>query len=252
MSSDDKLIIETPEQTVVEFPLAGIGSRSLAIAIDTLLQIAGLILIGIAAGLVSYAGFFPRIGKQWVYAALIFLVFLLQFGYFAFFETIWNGRTPGKRWTNLRVITDSGRPLDTQRAILRNLIRIVDALPTLYAVGIVTSLISSQNKRVGDYVAGTVVIHEKPLQGGPLLWDAPTTHQLTMTQSPAITSAELQLIETFLERRHSFPDDVRRSMAHQIVQRLSQRWAAPPDNLQDPEKLLEALAEHSRNMAHFR
>ena len=142
MSSDDKLIIETPEQTVLEFPLAGIGSRSLALALDTLLQIGALIVGGIIAGLVSYAGFLPELGKQWFYAILIFFLFLLQFGYFAFFETIWNGRTPGKRWTHLRVITDSGRPLDAQGAILRNLIRIVDALPSLYAIGIVTSLIS--------------------------------------------------------------------------------------------------------------
>jgi uncharacterized RDD family membrane protein YckC len=252
MSSDDKLTIETPEQTVLEFPLAGIGSRSLALAIDTLLQIAALILIGVAAGLVAYAGFFPQMGKQWVYAILIFLVFLLQFGYFAFFETIWNGRTPGKRWTHLRVITDSGRPVGAQGAILRNVIRIVDALPTLYAVGIVTSLISPQNKRVGDYVAGTVVIHEKTLQGGRLMWDTPATHLLATTQYRAITSAELQLVETFLERRNSFQDDLRRSMAHQIAERLGRGSSAPPETLQDPEKFLEALAEHSRNIAHFR
>jgi uncharacterized RDD family membrane protein YckC len=150
MSSDDKLTIEIPEQTALEFTLAGIGSRGLAVAIDSLLQIAVLIVLGVIGGLVAYAGFFPRLGKQWVYAILIFAVFLLRFGYFALFETIWNGRTPGKRWTQLRVIMDSGRPIGTQGAMLRNLIRIVDELPTLYAVGIVTSLISPQNKGVGD------------------------------------------------------------------------------------------------------
>ena len=62
MSSDDKLIIETPEQTALEFPLAGIGSRSLAVAIDTLLQIGFLIVLGIIAGIISVAGFFPQIG----------------------------------------------------------------------------------------------------------------------------------------------------------------------------------------------
>src|SRR4029077_4566572 len=170
MSSDDKLTIETPEQIALEFTLAGIGSRGLAVAIDSLLQIAFLIVLGVVAGIVVYVGFFPQEGKQFVYAILIFILFLVRFGYFAFFETIWNGRTPGKRWTHLRVITDSGRPLGAQAAILRNLMRIVDELPILYAVGIVTSLISPQNKRVGDYIAGTVVIREKILQDGRTLW----------------------------------------------------------------------------------
>lgn len=252
MSSDDKLIIDTPEQTALEFPLAGIGSRSLAIAIDTLLQFAALIVLGIAAGLIAYMGALPQVGKQWVYAILIFLLFLLQFCYFAFFETVWNGQTPGKRWTHLRVITDSGRPVGAQAAILRNLIRIVDALPTLYGVGIVTSLISPQNKRLGDYLAGTVVIHEKALQGGALLRDTPAPQLLLATTQPqTITAAELQLVEAFLERRDSFPEEVRRSMAHQIAERIG-HGTVPEGASQDPEKFLESLAERSRNFAHFR
>jgi uncharacterized RDD family membrane protein YckC len=252
MSSDDKLIIETPEQTVLEFPLAGIGSRSLALVLDTLLQIGAVIVLGIIAGLISYAGFLPQMGKQWVYAILIFFLFLLQFGYFAFFETIWNGRTPGKRWTHLRVITDSGRPVGAQGAILRNLLRIVDALPSLYAIGIVTSLISPQNKRIGDYVAGTVVVHEKALQGGRALWERPAAQLLGTAQPSSLTPAELQLVETFLDRRGSLEAELRRHMARQIADKLSQGSTGPQESVQDPEKFLEALAERSRNFAHFR
>jgi uncharacterized RDD family membrane protein YckC len=247
----DKLIIETPEQTTLEFPLAGIGSRSLALMIDTLLQIGAFIVLGIVASLISYAGFFPTLGKQWVYAIFIFLAFLVEFAYFAFFEIVWNGQTPGKRWTRLRVIADSGRPLDVQSAILRNLVRIVDTLPSLYAAGIVTSLISSQNKRIGDYVAGTLVIHEKALQDvSP--WVAPAASPLMTARPPELTSAQLQLIEAFLERRDSFPEDVRRSMAVQIVARVSQKSTAPQEALQTPEKFLEALAEQCRSAARFR
>jgi len=252
MSSDDKLTIETPEQTALEFTLAGIGSRGLAVAIDSLLQIAVLVVLGVIAGLVAYAGIFPRLGKQWVYAILIFAVFLLRFGYFAVFETIWNGRTPGKRWTHLRVIMDSGRPIDAQGAVLRNLIRIVDELPSLYVVGIVTSLISAQNKRVGDYLAGTVVIHEKNPQDSRALWERPETHLLATAQSPAISPAELELVEAFLERRDGFHEDVRRSMAHQIAERLRRGAAISNGTSQDPEEFLEALAERCRNGAHFR
>ena len=252
MSSDDKLIIETPEQTALEFPLAGIGSRSLAVAIDTLLQIGFLIVLGMVAGIISVAGFFPQIGKQWGYAILILAAFVLQFGYFSFFEAIWNGRTPGKRWTHLRVITDSGRPIGTQEAILRNLMRIVDALPSIYAIGIITSLISRQNKRIGDYVAGTVVIHEKSEEGGRSIWNSPAPQAQTAPPLRTLSTAELQLVETFLERRSNLQEDIRRSMARQIAQRLNQGSTAPADVVQEPEKYLEALAEQARSVARFR
>jgi uncharacterized RDD family membrane protein YckC len=252
MSSGDKLIIETPEQTVLEFPLAGIGSRALALAIDTLLQIAVFIVLGLIAGIISYEGFLPRLGKQYVYAILIFIAFLSQFGYFAFFEAIWNGRTPGKRWIHLRVITDSGRPLGAQGAILRNLMRIVDSLPSIYAVGIITSLISPQNKRVGDYLAGTVVIQEKSIQADRSLWDTAPTALLATSQFPKLNAAELQLVEAYLDRRSSLQDEVRRSMARQIADRMTQGSSATQETIQDPEKFLEALAEHSRNIVHFR
>ncbi len=95
---------------------------------------------------------------------------MVEFGYYAFFEAVWNGQTPGKRRTHLRVMQDSGRPMGAQAAILRNLLRIVDSLPMFYATGIIVSLISPQNKRAGDYLAGTVVVHEEPLQKGQLAW----------------------------------------------------------------------------------
>ncbi len=251
MQPGDKLTIETPEQTTLEFPLAGVGSRAVALAIDTILQFASFAFLGIVAGLISYAGYFPRIGKQWVYALFIFAGFLVEIAYFALFEIIWNGQTPGKRWTHLRVIRDSGRPVDVQSAILRNLFRIVDSLPALYAVGIVTSLVSPENKRIGDYVAGTAVVHEKALQRGSM-WDAPATQPVTIAQPLELSIPQLELVEAFLERRDTFPEEVRRSMALQIAGRVSQGMSVPAGTLQEPEKFLEALAEQRRNAARFR
>ncbi len=255
MSSIDKLTIETPEQTSLEFPLAGIGSRFLAVALDTLLQAAAYVVLGTVAGLLAWAGFLPTLGKQWGLAILIFLAFTVQFGYYGFFEAFWNGQTPGKRWTHLRVIQDSGRPISAYDAILRNLLRIVDALPTLYAVGIVTILVSREKKRVGDYAAGTVVVHEKPLQGVGSIWSvaaAPAAPQ----SAPAIPNVqlsldELQLVETFFERRASLDPDVRRSMARQIAIRLGERLNVPSEARPDAEKFLEALAEQRRSSARY-
>jgi uncharacterized RDD family membrane protein YckC len=253
MSSIDKLTIETPEQTALEFPLAGIGSRFLAIALDTLLIAAGywaLFMIAIAASV----GVPTVMAKQWVLAILIFVAFSVQFGYFALFESLWNGQTPGKRWTHLRVIQDSGRPISAYDAILRNLLRIVDALPTLYATGLITMLISSQNKRIGDYAAGTVVVHEKPLQGISSAWrtNSAPSQPLGTNLSMQVTVEELQLVETFLDRRTSLDSNVRWTMAHQIADRIGQRLNVLPEARPDAEKFLETVAEQRRNMARFR
>jgi uncharacterized RDD family membrane protein YckC len=253
MSSADKLTIETPEQTSLEFPLAGIGSRFLAIALDLLLQIAAYVVLGLIAILVSWVGIVSAMGQQWGIAILIFAVFVVQFGYFSLFEVFWNGQTPGKRWTHLRVIQDSGRPITAYDAILRNLLRIVDALPSLYAVGIVTMLISKENKRVGDYAAGTVVIHEKPLQGVAAIWNVTASPLPAVPVNPTaqLTGEELQLIEAFFERRMSLDPEVRRSMARQIAQRLGERLNVPADARPDAEKFLGALAEQRRSSARF-
>jgi uncharacterized RDD family membrane protein YckC len=255
MASIDKLTIETPEQTSLEFPLAGIGSRFLALALDMLLQIAAYIVLGLTAALIASAGILGFLGKQWGFAVLIFVGFAVQFGYFSLFEIFWNGQTPGKRWTHLRVIQDSGRPITPYDAILRNLLRIVDSLPSLYAVGVVTMLISRENKRIGDYAAGTVVVHEKPLQGVNSIWSAAAPASapgISTIASVQLTGDELQLIETFFERRASLDPDVRRSMARQIAQRLAERLNVPADARPDSEKFLEALAEQRRSSARYR
>jgi uncharacterized RDD family membrane protein YckC len=254
MSSADKLTIETPEQTSLEFPLAGIGSRFLAIALDTLLQLAGFVTLGLIGGALLWADFTGIMGKQYVAASLIFVAFAVYYGYYAFFESIWNGQTPGKRWTHLRVIKDDGRSISAYDAILRNLLRIVDTLPSLYAIGVITMLISSENKRLGDYAAGTVVIHEKPLLEVNSIWktaEAPAPF-LGLNPSLRLTVDELLLVEAFLERRLNLDTETRRSMARTIADRLGQRLGVLTEARPDSEKFLEAVAEQRRNSARFR
>ena len=248
----EKLTIETPEQTALEFPLAGIGSRFLALALDTLLQTGVFLVLGIGAGIIASTGIFKQMERSWALAVFILVAFLVEFGYFAFFEAVWNGQTPGKRWTHLRVIRDSGQPISVQDAVLRNVLRIVDALPTLYATGVITALLSAQNKRVGDYAAGTVVVHETPLNGGRVAWGQAAAQPLANRALPVITLEELELIEAFLARRESFAPDVRWAMAHQISERLGEQYSVPQDARPDSEKFLEGLAEHCRNAARFR
>ena len=221
-----------------------------------LLQIAVYVALVLIAAVLAAAGFVANWGKQWVIAILIFLIFVVQFGYYGFFEAIWNGQTPGKRWTHLRVMQDSGRPISVYDAVLRNLLRIVDWLPTLYAIGIVAILISREKKRIGDFAAGTVVVHEKPLQGVGSIWAAtapPVSAVQTVNAVPTaqLSLDELQLIETFFERRASLDPDVRRSMARQIAIKLGDRLNVPSEQRPDAEKFLEALAEQRRSSARF-
>src|ERR1039458_8845363 len=135
-SWDDKLTIETPEQTSLEFPLAGVGSRCMALLLDTLIQIiVALILVLllsifqlVSPGEASGWG----LGGLWAQAIIVFGGFLILYGYFALFESIWNGQTPGKRVAHLRVIQESGRPIQVWQALARNLMRIIDSLPFCY------------------------------------------------------------------------------------------------------------------------
>jgi len=255
MSSLDKLTIETPEQTQLEFPLAGIGSRFLAIALDTLLQAAAVWVVGIVMiALAIPLSLVSKISGIWAFAILVFLIFTIYVAYFALFEALWNGQTPGKRWTHLRVIKDTGRPISAYDAILRNLLRTADWLPTLYAAGIITMIVSRENKRIGDYAAGTVVIHEKPLQAVDSIWNASSVPApaVPVNSSAQLTADELQLIDTFLERRGNLAPDVRWSMARQIADRVGGRIGAPPEARPDTEKFLETVAEQRRASARFR
>jgi uncharacterized RDD family membrane protein YckC len=250
----DKLIIETPEQTVLEFEIAGIGSRFLALAYDTLLQILiglGLLLIMVVVGVAV-----PNSLKAgiWFLAVILLAYFVLYFGYFTVFEIIRNGQTPGKKKEGLRVIKDSGRPITPSEAVGRNLMRIVDQLPAFYAVGIVSVLLSRQNKRLGDFVAGTIVVHEKSLEDAKSVWQSTQAGQATPATvygSERLTPEEFALVETFLNRRSSLPADVRFDMADRIAKQIRSKLSLPRDESLNSEKLLEAIAHERRSSAGY-
>jgi uncharacterized RDD family membrane protein YckC len=250
----DKLTIETPEQTVLEFEIAGIGSRFLALAFDTLIQI--VLAIGLFVILVIVGVAMPDSAKTgiWAIALIVLAYFVLYFGYFALFEVMWNGQTPGKKKEGLRVIKDSGRPITPSEAVGRNLMRIVDQLPAFYAIGISSVLLSRQNKRLGDFVAGTIVVHEKSLVDAKPIWQSEFAQQAAPTTtygSERLTPEEFALIEAFLNRRDSLPGDVRFNMADQIAKQIRPKLTLPAGELFYAEKLLEAVAQERRSSAGY-
>ena len=249
----DNLVIETPEQIPLEFPLAGIGSRFLALALDTFFQIAAGAVLGGMAFALGLRGSGMRVQGAWTAALIVLLLFVLQSGYFAIFEAVWNGQTPGKRLTHLRVIQDSGRPITVFEAVARNFLRLVDSVPGLYGVAIISALLSSRSKRLGDFVAGTVVVHEKaPLLDAPLRWDSAASSVSARYDVSHLTPEEFQLIEAFLLRRKELAEAIRRDAAGSIVRRLSARLHLGPEDEQEPEPLLEALVVAYRARARYR
>ena len=249
----DKLTIETPEQIPLEFPLAGIGSRFLAGAVDSLVQtVIGLALLVLGELIFTLNLFHFPYAEIWLLAGGMLVLFLLQFGYFAGFEAWWNGQTPGKRYLHLRVIKDSGRPITVYDAVARNLLRIVDSLPTFYGVGIVTILLSSQNKRLGDYLAGTVVVNEQPLADqAKVSWAFSASAGSSSYDVSQLSPDEFRLMETFLLRRDQLPPAVRASIANRITLRIAAKLKIPDEERQNTEALVEKLTNAFRDRARF-
>jgi uncharacterized RDD family membrane protein YckC len=248
----DKLTIETPEQTSLEFAVAGIGSRFLAMAIDSLIQGAALAIL-FSAGL-FLAGALPTSfapAGPWIVAIGLLAGFTIFLGYFIFFEAIWHGQTPGKRIIHIRVIKDDGRPVQAVESFGRNLMRIVDQLPFLYAIGVASVLLSRRSQRLGDFVAGTIVVHERMLQDIKPLWNAAPSESGLRLGAERLTGEELALIETFLNRRGALAADVRYNMAEQIVRRIESNLTLPPPGTLSNEKLLEAVASERRSSAKY-
>ena len=124
--------------------LAGIGSRFMAAFLDILIEAAVYLALFLLTLL--WCQFSGLLGSRsiWWEALISWLLFCLNWGYYAVFEALWKGQTPGKRWASIRVIKDSGRPINVFEAISRNLIRFVDFLPLFYGVGVITMLLERQ------------------------------------------------------------------------------------------------------------
>jgi uncharacterized RDD family membrane protein YckC len=254
VDSIDQLKIDTPEQIALELPLAGIGSRFLALAIDTLLQ---SLLYVIGAFALALLVPFGTLLFKWVPASLgpalaILFLFCVYWGYFAFFEVIWKGQTPGKRYAGIRVIKESGRPINAYEAIARNLMRAVDGLPGIYGIGLACMMLNKQNRRLGDYVAGTVVVHEKLTDEVRPIWNTSTESTPPSQQIGQVTAEELVLIETYLHRRWDLEAVVRIKTAIQIAERIKSKTGLQPQPGEAVDDFLEAAARQIRDRGRFR
>jgi len=272
IETEETLIIETPERVPLAFALASIGNRFLAVAIDHFIQY--FVIIVVAWAFLSLSGvsdisqiedsdIFQNMSK-WTIAIMIIVLFLIFAGYFIFFEWLWNGQTPGKRLLRLRVIREDGRPITLWEAIARNLLRIFDAVPGFvlpgYSIGLITIFMSNRDQRIGDMVAGTVVVRERTDEAPTFqetfsnpISDAafrrvqkPTLFQADVN---SITQLEIEVAESFLRRRWDLTEQQRLWMAWRVALPLMYK-IKPSYDLQDftYEGFLEELVHrfHSR------
>jgi uncharacterized RDD family membrane protein YckC len=232
VANEETLVIETPERVPLHFALASIGNRFLACAVDHGLQVFAILLVALVflwTGYLSNLGDRLSDAPKWVLAALIILVFGLWSGYFVLFEWLWNGQTPGKSMLKLRVIREDGRPVTVWEAAARNLLRLFDMMPfPFYSIGLVSVFMSSRDQRIGDLVAGTVVVREREAQAPTFdeVFAAPTSDValrrsfkpvLFTGDTRALGQREIEVVETFLRRRWELSDATRQWMAWRVA-----------------------------------
>lgn len=164
----------TPEYVEFNFVLAGLMSRFLALLVDTVLSLiityVLFIVVLIVSLLLSAGG--TAVGGAGVgeslfglgVAAQFVIWFLIDWGYMVLLETVWSGQTVGKKMMGLRVIQDTGVRVGIYQSLLRNLVRPLDKLPVFYLVGGVAALFSGTQQRIGDLLAGTIVVRERRLK----------------------------------------------------------------------------------------
>ena len=223
-----QITIITPENIPLTLEPAGIATRTGALCIDILVQVSiALVLVIITAILTSVLS----IGGWESFGSIVAIIgsFLLLFGYFLLFETIWNGQTPGKRVFGLRVVRDGGYPISFYASAIRNLLRVIDFLPMSYAAGALSVFFSPQYKRLGDIVAGTIVIKERPtdpaaaFRTGPVGSAPGTLPDSVRNPYDVLSPEELSLLRRYVQRRFEMtPDDAER-LAYRLIVPLIDR-----------------------------
>lgn len=247
-----KTTITTPENIELEYELAGLGSRFVGAAIDYLIQgflIALLILVLVFSypDITSQSPF--EIFRSTFAAGVILLIFLILFGYFIFFETLWSGKTPGKKVAQIQVVRDTGQPIGFFDSLLRNLFRIVDFLPFYYIAGAVMITINPQFKRIGDIVAHTIVVRSKPTEKIATLPKIEVRTYLDVDISK-MTPEEYNLARDFIIRRNTLNPEDRARIAGKISSLLLEKMDLTEKDI-DNEEFLEVCAVEYRKRKKF-
>ncbi len=224
----NKVALQTPESVELDFTLAGIGNRAYALIIDDIIFGLILIIALLMGGLFTYFLFqvihidnwldSNTLGL-WLLSIQLLVMFSIYVGYFVFFETLWQGQTPGKRIAKIRVIREDGRSIRLPQATLRALLRPVDDFLFL---GMFLIIFSKQEKRIGDWLAGTLVIQEEQNLSPKKLNISPETESLVqeLLQKNAIAELlpeDFAIIREYLQRREGMLPKGRRELSVKLA-----------------------------------
>jgi uncharacterized RDD family membrane protein YckC len=244
--------LSTPESVELEFTLAGIGNRTLALLIDY--HIMGLMLVAFwviwsifslgLLGLLEQAGVNYAAAPIWLAAIAFLLTFVIFTGYFTVFELIWQGQTPGKRLIKIRVIRDDGKSIGLSQAVLRSLLRPID---DFFFIGVFFILLGKREKRLGDLAAGTIVIQEERSTPKTKLTISPAAEQLAaelpaMTDLDQLLPDDFAVVRDYLHRRSEMTPKARDALSLKLARQLRNLIcleAIPPGTTSD--RFLEAV-----------
>lgn len=224
----NRIKIQTPESVELEFTLAGIGNRAQALLIDYVYWAFALLIL-LLLGLwftLAWGDFLQNwVGSDrfelWYYAILGLAFFCIYVGYFVFFETLWQGQTPGKKRAKIRAIRDDGRPVGLQQATLRSLLRPVD---DFFFIGAFLIMLGKREKRVGDWVAGTLVVQDEEAVAAAEFTISDLARDLAdrllqATDLSGLSPDDFAAIREYLRRRSTLFPDAKKQIAQQLTQK---------------------------------
>ncbi|NDJ33638.1 MAG: RDD family protein [Chloroflexi bacterium] len=232
---EELLQIETPENVAFGYEVAGLGTRFMAAMVDHVILLVLYVLL-YGAGFFIALALAPDIETLIetqggiVLAVVGLIAFFLLWGYFIVFETLWNGQSPGKRLLRVRVIRVDGLPAGFTEAVIRNLVRIVDLLPTAYGAGVITMFVNPQARRLGDLAAGTLVVFDegevslkslRKEQSAKAVENPKYYFVTEETRVGQLTEQDAALIEDYLKRRGDLTN--REIVACRIMARIRER-----------------------------
>jgi uncharacterized RDD family membrane protein YckC len=220
-ATSPSLDVATPERVSLSLPVAGIGYRCLAYLADLFLLFVFWVVAYFTFTLLvsDVVGFFQGLSGL-TQTLMVVGVFATQWVYWTAAEVLMGGQTPGKRLMGIRVVRVDGSPVGVLESAVRNLVRVVDSLPVVYAVGILCVLLTRQHRRLGDLLAGTLLVREERIDLDK--YTAPATAPGALpasTHSERLTAEDVELILSFLTRAPELEPQARTRLGTKLVER---------------------------------
>lgn len=243
MRAGPELSFETPERAVLSLEVAGLGGRVLAFLLDLLFLflawVTALLAYSIAGDLLRRLQQLSAVAQGLAVAA----TFALGWCYDVAFETLWRGQTPGKRILGLRVVRADGAPVGPVESVIRNVARVAE-VPLLYAPGVLCVALTRRHQRLGDLLAGTLVVKDRAYD---LSRYAPGVaaadgRWASLRGRPPLAPGDFERLSDFLRRRGELAPAARRRVGEKVARALAARAGAPAPGPDEAEPFLEALA----------